>query len=117
MTKLTRYLYIAAVITALAIPAARLMVQRTDAFDVASAYVKNNDEVHSRLGEIQDIDLSVFGYHWRVTGASGDANFNLKVKGSLANAMAYVELTRQGTWRPVAGRLVLKDGSAIDLTP
>lgn len=117
MTKLTRYLYIAAIATAIAFPAAWLIVQRTVAFDVASTFVKTSKEVHSRLGEVQDIDLSPFGYSWRVTGATGDANFNLKVKGSLANATAYVELTRQGTWRPVIGRLVLQDGSAIDLTP
>ena len=117
MTKLTRYLYIAVITTALAIPAAWLIVQRTDAFDVASTFVKNSSEVHSRLGEIQDIDLSLFGYSWRVVGARGDANFNLKVRGSLASATAYVELTRQGTWRPVLGRLVLQDGNSIDLTP
>ena len=117
MTKLTRYLYIAAIATAIAFPAAWLLVQRTDAFHVASTFVKNSDEVHSRLGEVQDIDLSLFGYSWRVTGATGDANFNLKIRGSFANANAYIKLTRQGTWRPVVGRLILQDGSAIDLTP
>ena len=117
MPKFTRYVVIAATATALAIPAGWLLVQRTDAFDVASSFVKNNGEVHSRLGEIQDVDLSLFGYSWRVTGASGQATFNLRLKGSLANAVAYIEVTREGTWRPVAGRLVLQDGNAIALTP
>ena len=58
MPKLTRYLCIAFVITALAIPAAWLAVQRTDAFSVASSHIKNSIDVRSRLGEIQDIDLS-----------------------------------------------------------
>jgi len=41
----------------------------------------------------------------------------LKVNGTLANGTVYVELTRQGTWRPVMGRLALEDGSVIDLMP
>jgi len=67
MTKLTRHLTIAAIATVISIPAAWLIVQRTDAFDVASTFVKNSNQVHSRLGALQDIDLSLFGYSWRVT--------------------------------------------------
>ena len=115
MPKLARYLCTAAVITALAIPIAWLTVQRTDAFAVASAHAKNSTDIRSRLGEIQDVELPLLGYSVRVVGASGDANFNLKLKGSLATGTAFVELTRQGTWRPVASRLVLQDGTAIDV--
>ncbi len=117
MTKLTRYLYISVVITILAIPAGWLLVQRTEAFDVASDYVTNSSEIRTRLGEIQDVDLTIFGYSWRVTGPRGDAAFDLKLKGTLANASAYVELTRHGRWRPVVGRLTLQDGNVVELAP
>ena len=115
MPKLTRYLCIAFVITALAIPAAWLAVQRTDAFSVASSHIKNSVDVRSRLGEIQDIDLSLFGYNMHVVGAGGEASFNLQLKGSLATGTAFVELTRQGTWRPVGTRLALQDGTVMDV--
>jgi len=117
MPNYARYASIAAVIAALAIPAAWFAIQRTDAFGVASTFVRNNEEVRSRLGEIQDVDLSLFGYSIHVVGASGDANFNLKLKGSQASGSAYVELVREGTWRPVLSRLVLEDGSAIGILP
>ena len=116
MPKFTRYLCIAIAITALSIPAAWIAVQRTDAFAVASAQAKNNTVIRSNLGEIQDVDLPLLGYSVHVVGASGEANFTLKLKGSLAAGTAFVELKRQGTWRPVAGRLVLQDGTAIDVT-
>ncbi len=117
MHKYARYISIAAAITALAIPIAWFAIQRTDAFGVASTYVSNNEAVRSRLGDIQDVDLPLLGYSIHVVGASGDANFNLKLKGSQASGSAYVELVREGTWRPVLSRLVLEDGSAIDLLP
>ena len=116
MPKLTRYMCVAFVITALAIPAAWLAIQRTDAFFVASSHVKNSIDVRSRLGEIQDVDLLLFGYNVHVVGTGGEARFNLKIKGSLATGTAFVELTRQGTWRPAVTRLVLQDGTAIDVT-
>ena len=116
MPKFTRYLCIAIAITALSIAAAWIAVQRTDAFAVASAHAKNNTVIRSHLGEIQDVDLPLLGYSVHVVGASGEANFNLKLKGSLAAGTAFVELKRQGTWRPLAGRLVLQDGTAIDVT-
>jgi len=116
MPKLARYLCIALVITALAIPAAWLAIQRTDVFFVASSHVKNSIDVRSRLGEIQDVDLPLFGYSVHVVGAGGAARFNLKIKGALATGTAFVELTRQGTWRPVVTRLTLQDGTAIDVT-
>ena len=115
MPKFIRYLLIAAVATIIAIPCAWLLVQRTDAFGVASTHIKNSKEVRARLGEIRDINLPLLGYSVRVSGARGDANFNLKVKGSIADGTAYVELTRQGTWRPVVSRLVLSDGTAVDI--
>ena len=116
MPKFVRYLCIAFVITVLAIPVAWFAVQRTEAFAVASTHAKNSTDIRSRLGEIQDVDLPFLGYSVHVAGASGDANFNLKLKGSLAAGTVFVELTRQGTWRPVASRLVLQDGTAIDVT-
>ena len=116
MPKFARYLCIAAAITALTIPTAWFAVQHTDAFAVASAHARNSTDIRSRLGEIQDVDLPLFGYSVHVVGARGDANFNLKLMGSLATGTAFVELTRQDTWRPVASRLVLQDGTAIDVT-
>ena len=115
MTKLTRRIFIAVVISVLAIPVAWFLIQRSDAFDVASSHIKNSAQVRTHLGDIQDIDLPLFGYSWRVSGPRGDANFNLKLKGSRANANAYVELKRQGTWRPVVSRLVLQDGAVVHL--
>ena len=117
MHRYARYLSIAAAITGLAIPAAWLGIQRTDAFGVASTYVSNNEAVRARLGNIQEFDLPLLGYSIHVAGARGDANFNLKLKGSQASSSAYVELVREGTWRPVLSRLVVEDGSAIDLLP
>ena len=117
MTKLTRGICIAVAISVLAIPAAWFFIQRSDAFDVASTNIRNSAEVLAQIGEVQDMDLPLFGYSWRVSGASGWANFNLEVTGSRASANAYIELTREGAWRPVVSRLTLQDGTVVDLMP
>jgi hypothetical protein len=117
MTKLARGICIAVAISVLAIPAAWFFIQRSDAFDVTSTHIRSSTEVRTQIGEIQDIHLPLFGYSWRVSGASGWANFNLEIAGSRASANAYVELTRQGTWRPVVSRLTLQDGTVVHLMP
>nr|CAP49022.1 putative integron gene cassette protein [uncultured bacterium] len=117
MTKLTRRICIAVAISVLAIPVSWFLIQRSEAFDVASTHIKNSAEVRAKIGEIKEIDLPLFGYSWRVSGASGRANFNLELTGSRASANADVELTRQGTWRPVVSRLTLQDGTVVDLKP
>lgn len=117
MPKCARYIAIAAGITALAIPAGWLAIQQTDAFAVASIHVRNSEEIRSHLGDIQDVDLPLLGYNIHVVGARGNANFNLKVKGSLVTGTVYVELARRGTWHPVLSRLVMQDGTTINILP
>ena len=117
MTKLMRRIYIVIGVSVLAIPGPWALVQRSDAFAVASAHIKNNAQVHARLGDLKDVSLPLFGYGLRVTGARGDANFTLGLKGSTSSATAYVELKKQGTWRPTASHLVLQDGTVVDLSP
>ena len=117
MTKFSRRILAAVTISILALPVAWLLIQRSDAFEVATTHIKSSTEVNAHLGEIQDIDLPLFGYSWRVSGPGGDASFNLILKGSRASGSAYVELARQGTWRPVVSRLVLDNGTVVDLVP
>ena len=95
----------------MSIPAAWLVVQRTDAFSAASNYINNSSEVRAQLGEIQDIDLPLFGYNIRMNGAKGHASFDLKLRGKVATGTAFVELAKQGTWYPTTVRLVLGDGT------
>ena len=113
MRKFTRYFVIAAAVTALSIPAAWFGVQRTDAYAAASSYARTSADVRSHVGEVQKIDLAFFGYRIQVAGSDGNANFNLKLDGSIAKGILHVDLVRHGTWQVKGSRLVLTDGQEI----
>jgi len=117
MTKLRKRIIVISAIVALSVPASWIGVQYSDAYDAAVSHTRQNTQIRTHLGEIQDVYLSVFGYKVAVSGARGDASFTLKLKGLHANATVYIELAKFGTWRPTASRLVLQSGTAIDLIP
>ena len=115
MPKYSRYLVIAAVATAIAIPGSWIIAKQTDAFHVASNHISASDAVREKLGPIQSVDLPLFGYKISVTGSNGNASFDLEVKGNRDSGIAHVELVKQGTWRPVLTRVVLQDGSSVSI--
>jgi hypothetical protein len=114
-TKWWRWAAIALAIVAVSYPAAWVMVQNSDAYELAESFVTTHPRVREAVGTVHRITLPPFGYALEYTGAQGEASFELSVQAERESATAYVELQRRGVWEVKLARLVRADKTVIDL--
>ena len=110
-----RWSLVAVVAFLLSVPAAWLLVQRSEAFLVARMHVVESPLVASTIGAVKRITLQPFGYSLRYSGAHGNAHFQFSLSGELKEAVAYVELEKQGAWEVRVARLVVPGQPVVAL--
>lgn len=57
------------------------------------------------VGEIRAVTLAIYGARMRVVGGFGEAKFELKVTGTVDDAVVYTELQKHGVWEVQLARL------------
>lgn len=116
MNKWTRRISIALAVTVVAYPALWLGVQQSDAFAAARSFVKADARVAHALGPVREVSLAPFAdFSVEVTGASGNASFELTVAGATGKAKAFVELHKLGDWTIRSARLIAPSGAVTTL--
>lgn len=103
------------VLTAVAVPAAHWLIGKSDAFAVASAFLKTNSEVVRTLGQISDASLSWRGASMSGGGDRGRAQFTVVLEGQKRDGRAYVELRKRGIWEVQFARLLPESGEPMVL--
>jgi len=96
-----KWIISAAALTVAMFPLAFIFVANSDAFTMASSYIKNNQTIVDVLGPIQDISFSYFGSNsLGFTSKEGGGDFELKVKGVNQSGLVHVVLKKQFyAWR------------------
>jgi len=97
----------------LAYPLGYFFVSRSDAFAVASQFLRTNDEVIRVAGQVQELSLSWKGKKMSVSGDSGRAEFTVNIRGSISSPRAYVELQKRGILEITFARLLPETGSPV----
>jgi hypothetical protein len=110
-----RWLLGALVLLPIASVSARFFMTRSDAFETASAYLRNHPEIVRSAGAVRETSLAWRGGSLRVSGDSGSANFSVNVEGEVASPRAYVELKKRGIWEVTFVRLIPEQGEPIVL--
>ena len=108
---------IAAVIAVVSYPGSWLLVQQSDAYSDAEAFVRNDPRVVEALGAVRKVKLSPFGYSLNYSGASGNASFEMAVEAERESATAFIELQKRGIWEIKLARLIRADEEVIQLVP
>ena len=93
--------------------AVHYLIEKSEAFKVASAFLRGNPEVIRLAGPIRDTSLSWGGGSIEVSGGSGRASLTVNLLGSVASPQAYVELTKRGVWEVSFARLLPESAPAI----
>ena len=116
MNKWTRRVSIAIAVTVVAYPALWLGVQHSDAFAAARSFIQADARVAHAVGPVQEVSLAPFaGFSVEVSGASGNASFELTVAGAAGKAKAFVELHKLGDWTVRSARLIVPSGEVTTL--
>ena len=115
MNKWKRWVLIAVIVTAIAYPGAWLMVQQSDAYIDAEAFIRNDHQVLETIGAVRKVKLSPFGYSLEYSGANGNASFELSVEAEREPATVYIELQKRGVWEVKFARLIRADKKVIQL--
>ena len=110
-----RWLVAALVFTPVLLLAVHTIIERSEAFETASTYLRGNPEVVRSAGTIRKTSLSWRGGAVRVSGDDGSANFTVNVDGAVAAPRAYVELRKRGVWEVTFARLLPEKGEPIVL--
>jgi hypothetical protein len=113
--KWKRWTVAALVITPLFFLAVHTILERSDAFDIASTYLRGNSEVVQSAGIVRGTSLSWRGGAIRVSGDSGSAKFTVNVDGAVSAPRAYVELRKRGVWEVTFARLLPEKGEPVVL--
>jgi len=85
-------------------------------YQYALKFLDNNELVVKSLGQIKTRRLSFFGYSVKKKGPSGQAEYNILVKGEVAKGNVYLELEKSvGIWKVTQGNLILDSGELVPL--
>jgi hypothetical protein len=89
------------------------VIARSDAFDVASSFLRDNPEVKKRLGRVVGTSLSWRGGQMNLSGDSGSAKFTVNVEGHTDATRVYVELRKRGVWAIEYARMLPSNGEPV----
>ncbi|MDP2940514.1 MAG: cytochrome c oxidase assembly factor Coa1 family protein [Candidatus Omnitrophota bacterium] len=87
------------VITILVYCVSYILVLRSEPYQFAKDYIKNDPKIKNELGEIKTIQLHFFNSSLEYSGPKGEAEFLLTIKGQNGQRDLYISLKRSlGKW-------------------
>ncbi len=111
-----RWIGIPILVLAAAYPIAWLVARNSDAYAEAERFLRSSSILGEQIGTVTDTSIEPFAYSLRWTGARGDAHFKLDLKGSKAEASAYVELAKRGAaWEVHLARVTVPGRPVMEL--
>jgi hypothetical protein len=79
---------------------------RSEARNEAERFLRQSAVVEQQIGEVQNVSMyPLSGWHISEYGVHGNASVNLVVNGTQRDALARIELVRNGVWRVKGGTL------------
>jgi len=94
-----------------------LYLPSTEPYQAAVRFIEGDKKVNSYLGEIVAHDPSPLeGWSLRYRGATGSAEFEIRVTGVKGKGVVYIRLFKSaGLWKVIQANLSLENGSVIPL--
>jgi hypothetical protein len=86
----------------------------SDSYKTAVAFVNEHPEANRVLGKIESVRMGPLDFHISRRGPSGEASFELSVKGASDAGVVFLEMERSaGSWEVEKGRLQVNGQSVI----
>jgi hypothetical protein len=93
-----------------------LYTANSAAYRAAVEFLKSREEIAIHLGAPRAFKLAYLGWSVKFSGPSGEARFEIHVKGETDSGTAVVELVRHvGQWKVRESNLLLRDGHVVQL--
>ena len=92
---------------------AHYVIERSEAFETASSFLRANAAVVRLAGPVHDTSLSWRGGEIEVSGDSGSARLTVNVSGTAGEQQAYVELRKRGNWEVTFAQLLPASGPTV----
>lgn len=108
-----RWIAVAVLATAVGVLLVHGVISRSEAFGVASSFVRSHPVVEATLGKVVETSLSWGGGQMNMSGDSGNAKFTVNVEGAKDSTRVYVELRKRGVWEITYARMLPSGGESV----